>query len=102
MGAIAQSLSGATGRFTWLWEFLRQELAPYRGRASLVTRMVTASTLTMIIGVTFQSLYRVCCHICARSIARKSLGNCQGGRCISRGLGAGGRIRSRRSNGGSR
>jgi hypothetical protein len=35
MGAIAQSLSGATGRFTWLWEFLRQELAPYRGRASL-------------------------------------------------------------------
>ena len=37
----------------WLWEFLRVELAPYPGRASAVARMVAASTLAMLIIMTF-------------------------------------------------
>jgi len=73
VASIAQSLDGAAGSFTWLREFLRQELAPYRGRASLVTRMVTASTLTMIIGVTFQIPYTAFAAIFALVISRESL-----------------------------
>jgi len=73
MGAIAQSLAGATGSFTWLWEFLRQELAPYRGRAALVTRMVAAATLTMIIGVTFQIPYTAFAVLFALVLSRESL-----------------------------
>src|ERR1700683_4120450 len=73
VASIAQSLDGAAGSFTWLREFLRQELAPYRGRASLVTRMVTASTLTMIIGVTFQIPYTAFAAIFALVLSRESL-----------------------------
>jgi multidrug resistance protein MdtO len=73
MGAIAQSLAGTTGSFTWLWEFLRQELAPYKGRAALVTRMVAAATLTMIIGVTFQIPYTAFAVPFALVLSRESL-----------------------------
>jgi multidrug resistance protein MdtO len=72
MAAIAQNLTGTTGSFTWFWEFLKQELAPYRGRASLIARMVTASTLTMIIGVTFQIPYTAFAAIFAFVLSRES------------------------------
>ena len=72
MASVAQSLTGATGSFTWLREFLRQELAPYRGRASLIARMVTASSLTMIIGVTFQIPYTAFAAIFAFVLSRES------------------------------
>jgi len=61
------------GSLTWLWEFLRQELTPYRGRTSLVIRMVTASTLTMIVGVTFQIPYTAFAAIFALSLSRESI-----------------------------
>ena len=72
MASIAQSLTGATGSFTWLWEFLRQELAPYPGRTSLIARMVAASTLTMIIGMTFQIPYTAFAAIFAFVLSRES------------------------------
>lgn len=54
MGALAQTLPRSTSQYAWLGAFLRDELAPYRGRAFLVARMVTAATLVAIIGMTFQ------------------------------------------------
>jgi multidrug resistance protein MdtO len=42
-------------RFTaWFPDFLRKELAPYPGRGALVARTVIASTITMILIVTFR------------------------------------------------
>ena len=42
-------------RFTaWLPNFLRQELAPYPGRGTLVARTVISATLTMMLIVTFR------------------------------------------------
>ncbi len=38
----------------WIWEFLREELAPYPHRVQLVGRMVLAATLTMIIAMAFR------------------------------------------------
>lgn len=38
----------------WFWEFLRDELRPYPGRARLVTRMTLAATLTMLAIMTFR------------------------------------------------
>jgi multidrug resistance protein MdtO len=38
----------------WLWEFLKNELTPYPGRAWVVARITIAATLVMIIVMTFQ------------------------------------------------
>jgi len=38
----------------WLLTFLREELAPYAGRGALVARMVLASTIVMLITMTFR------------------------------------------------
>jgi multidrug resistance protein MdtO len=46
MAAIAQSLPRSRGRLARFRDFLREELAPYPGRAALVVRMVTAATLS--------------------------------------------------------
>ncbi len=54
LGTTAQTYPLNAGRFSWFGEFLRYELAPYRGRIALVARMVTASTLVMLIGFTFK------------------------------------------------
>lgn len=45
---------GASAPAGWLWEFLRDELAPYPGRMATVGRMVLAATLAMLIGETFR------------------------------------------------
>src|SRR5581483_2113289 len=41
----------------WLWEFLKEELAPYPGRGAIVARMVIASTLMMIVTMVFRLPY---------------------------------------------
>jgi multidrug resistance protein MdtO len=43
--------------FVWLWEFLKEELAPFPGRGGVVARMVLASTLMMIISMVFRLPY---------------------------------------------
>ncbi len=54
MGTVAQDLPAIHSRFAWFGQFLKEELAPYRGRTALVARMVTASTLIMILCMTFR------------------------------------------------
>jgi multidrug resistance protein MdtO len=73
MAAIAQSLPRSRGRLAWFRDFLRDELAPYPGRAALVVRMVTAATLVMIIGMTFQMPYSVYAALYGLILPRESL-----------------------------
>jgi uncharacterized membrane protein YccC len=73
MGTAAQSLSGTSRTSSWLWEFLREELAPYPGRVSLVVRMVTASTLVVIIGMTFRIPYTAFAALFALVLSRESI-----------------------------
>ena len=73
MAAIAQRLEASRGGLAWLWQFLREELTPYRGRGALVARMVTASTLVMIVSMTFQIPYGAYGAVYAFTISRESL-----------------------------
>ena len=57
MASLAQPLPNSDALFPWLWKFLKDELAPYKGRAGLVTRMVAASALVMIVCMTFRIPY---------------------------------------------
>src|SRR5580698_3263503 len=73
MGTIAQNLSASTRTSRWLWDFLKEELAPYPGRVSLVVRMVTASTLVVIIGMTFRIPYTAFAALFALVLSRESI-----------------------------
>ncbi len=73
MATIAQSLPESRGPLTWFWEFLKEELAPYPGRFELMARMVLASTLIMIVVMTFRIPYGVFAAIYALFISRESL-----------------------------
>src|SRR5580700_5489058 len=73
MGTITQSLSASTWTSRWLWDFLKEELAPYPGRVSLVVRMVTASTLVVIIGMTFRIPYTAFAALFALVLSRESI-----------------------------
>src|SRR5579871_4639522 len=73
MAAIAQSLPGPARWPGWISQFLRDELAPYPGRTLLVTRMVIASTVVMIISMTFKLPYGAFGAIYALILSRESL-----------------------------
>ena len=57
MASLAHNLREQRARSSWLWEFLKQELAPYQGRTGMVGRMVLAATLVMIICMTCRIPY---------------------------------------------
>jgi multidrug resistance protein MdtO len=57
MATAAQNVSARPSPLAWFGEFLKDELAPYSGRAALVGRMTLAATLIMIIGMTFRIPY---------------------------------------------
>src|SRR5580704_10855119 len=60
------------GAFEWLRDFLKQELAPYPGRAATVARMVLAATLVMVICNTFRIPYAFVGAIYALFISREN------------------------------
>lgn len=72
MASVAQSLPASSAGRRWLWKWLRDELTPYPGRALLVARMVIASTLVMIICMTFQIPYAWQGAIYALFVSRES------------------------------
>jgi multidrug resistance protein MdtO len=72
MASIAQSLPASSRPLEWLWQWLKDELAPYPGRALLVTRMVTAAALVMVIGMTFRIPYTWQGAIYALLVSRES------------------------------
>jgi multidrug resistance protein MdtO len=57
MATVAQSLLTLYRPLAWLQQFLKEELAPYPGRTTTVSRMVIAATLVMIICMTFRIPY---------------------------------------------
>jgi multidrug resistance protein MdtO len=73
MASIAQAVPILNTRVAWFWEFLKEELAPYRGRAALVTRIVVASTLMMILSMTFRLPYGAYGAIFALTLSRENL-----------------------------
>ena len=72
MATVAQSISTTPPSLSWLVQFLKQELSPYRGRAPLVARMVIASTLVMIICMVFRIPYAFQGSIYALIVSRES------------------------------
>jgi multidrug resistance protein MdtO len=72
MATIAQSVPAPPGAWTWFQEFLRAELAPYPGRTGTVARMVIATTLVMIICMTFRLSYAFLGAIDVLIISRES------------------------------
>jgi multidrug resistance protein MdtO len=73
MASIAQSLPASSANGRRLWEWLRNELTPYPGRARLVARMVIAATLVMIVCMTFRIPYAFQGAIFVLLISRESL-----------------------------
>jgi multidrug resistance protein MdtO len=72
MATLAQSVPESRQPLAWFWDFLKQELTPYPGRAALVARMVIAVTLVMIITMTFRLPYGAYAASFALTISRES------------------------------
>src|SRR6266850_3471030 len=72
MATTAQNLSESWDPLIWFREFLKEELAPYPGRAALVARMVICATLVMIITMTFRIPYGMHGAVFTLIISRES------------------------------
>jgi multidrug resistance protein MdtO len=72
VATLAHEIPYTPRPLTWLWEFLKHELAPYPGRVVTVARMVLAVTLVMIICNTFRIPYAFLGGIYALLISRES------------------------------
>jgi multidrug resistance protein MdtO len=56
----------------WLWQFLKTELAPYPGRAWVVTRLTIAATITMVLVMTFRVPYGFLAALAPFFLSRES------------------------------
>ena len=72
MATLAQALPKSSSPLIWLKEFLKEELAPYPGRAALVARMTIAATIVMLLTMTFRIPYGAYAAIFALTISRES------------------------------
>src|ERR1700741_3114691 len=72
MAAAAQNVSQLSRPLVWFREFLKEELAPYPGRAALVARMVICATLVMILTMTFRIPYGMHAAVFTLIISRES------------------------------
>jgi multidrug resistance protein MdtO len=73
MASIAQASPARESHFTWLWQWLRDELSPYPGRMLLAARMVIAGALIMIISMTFRLPCGAYGALFALNVSRESL-----------------------------
>jgi hypothetical protein len=73
MATLAQSLPAPPHPWTWFREFLIDELRPRPGRAAMTARMVVATTLVMIINMTFRIPYGAFGAVYALTLSRESL-----------------------------
>jgi multidrug resistance protein MdtO len=72
MATLAQTLPKSFSPLVWLKEFLKEELAPYPGRAALVARMSIAATIVMLLTMTFRIPFGAYGAIYALTISRES------------------------------
>ena len=73
MATAVQAVPQPARPISWLWGFLKEELAPYPGRTALVGRMTLAATLVMIVCMTFRIPFAFQGPITALLISRESL-----------------------------
>jgi len=71
MATLAQSLPHSSSSLTWLKKFLKEELAPYPGRAALVARMCIAATIVMLLTMTFKIPYGAYAAVYSLTISRE-------------------------------
>ncbi len=72
MATLAATPAATSNPSNWVWEFLREELAPYPQRVQVVGRMVLAATLTMIIGMAFRIPFGFQGPVLALFVSRES------------------------------
>ena len=72
MASVAQSLPASARPLVWFWEFLKDELAPFPGRAGTVARMVVAATLIMLVCMTLRIPFGYLGAIYALLISREN------------------------------
>jgi multidrug resistance protein MdtO len=72
MATLAQSVPESPRSSAWFREFLKDELAPYPGRAAVAARMVTAVTMVILITMTFRVPYGAYAALYALTISRES------------------------------
>ena len=72
MATVVQSLPQSFAPLTWVRQFLKEELAPYPGRAAVVGRMTIAATLIMIVCMMFRIQFAFQGAIYALLISRES------------------------------
>jgi multidrug resistance protein MdtO len=72
MATPAQTLPKSSSSLVWLKEFLKEELAPYPGRAALVARMCVAATIVMLLTMTFRIPFGAYGAVYALTISRES------------------------------
>ena len=72
MPTIAQIVPRSSSSLSWVKEFLKEELAPYPGRATLIARMCIPATLVMLLTMTFKIPYGAYGAIFALIISREN------------------------------
>jgi multidrug resistance protein MdtO len=72
MAAAAPTVPAFPSRVAWLRDFLREELAPYPGRGVLMARILVATTLVMVLIMTFQIPFGAVATYFAMLISRES------------------------------
>ncbi len=72
MTTAAETLAEGLHPLVWLRDFLKEELAPYPGRAALVARIVIAATIVMILTMTFRIPFGAYAAIFTFMISRES------------------------------
>ena len=72
MSTVAQPIAGRAFTFSWVGQFLKEEFTPYPGRFGLVGRMVLATTIVMIVAMTFQLSFAFQGAVIALLVSRES------------------------------
>jgi multidrug resistance protein MdtO len=72
MATAVQTAPAWAGRVSWLRDFLREELSPYPGRGVLVARVVLATTIVMVLTMTFQIPFGAVAAFFTMLISRES------------------------------
>src|SRR5260370_4253009 len=72
MTTAGETLAEWPHPLVWLRDFLKEELAPYPGRAVLVARIVIAATIVMILTMTFRIPFGAYAAIFTFMISRES------------------------------
>ena len=70
--ATAAISAARSSPLAWLQEFLRDELAPYPGRAALVGRMMLCASIVMLVNMTFQIPYGAYAALYSLTISREN------------------------------